>query len=505
MTSLRTRLTVYYTCFFAITLLILGLGTYFLIREALEQGVENDLRAGTHQMMTLYEAGQNRSLSTIVSEDGRVRFEARGELTQLFNNPMLVVQVFGPEGRLVGRSPNLENQQVALVPGWRNLDAGESLVLMQYYDGTRLASQITPLVANIVDQNGVIVDQQIVGILQVTRPLIDVDKTLNLLLLILLAVGGVALLITPLGVTLLSRRALVSIDQVTRTAQGIVNAEDLGQRVPEPNSNDELQRLTVTLNEMLARMERLFVGQRRFVADVSHELRTPLAAMQGNLEILTRSNVRTPELLDETLGDMRRETARLIRMVNDLLLLAQSDSGVELRNEPVEVDTLMLEVYRELRPLANGVTLRIGAEDQVVLNGDRDRLKQALLNLGVNALQHTGPNGSVTLSLERRDGFACLSVADTGEGISPDDLPYIFDRFYRADRSRSRHRGGAGLGLSIVKRIAEAHNGYATVASELHRGSTFAIWLPLDAEQPLLLPEPVSATKTEALPEPVTA
>jgi two-component system OmpR family sensor kinase len=229
----------------------------------------------------------------------------------------------------------------------------------------------------------------------------------------------------------------------------------------------------------------LFSAQRRFVADVSHELRTPLAAMQGNLEVLDRGAARDPELLAESLADMRREVARLIRMANDLLLLAQSEAGVQLRHEPVELDTLLLEVHRELRPLANGVQLKIAEEDQIIVQGDRDRIKQALLNLGVNALQHTRTGSSVTLSLARQGDVAMLSVSDGGTGISPDDLPYIFDRFYRADRSRSRNRGGAGLGLAIVKWIAEAHGGQVAVESSPGSGSRFSILLPLIDQTPI--------------------
>jgi signal transduction histidine kinase len=177
---------------------------------------------------------------------------------------------------------------------------------------------------------------------------------------------------------------------------------------------------------------------------------------------------------------MRQETARMIRMVNDLLLLAQSEVQVQIRRAPVELDTLLLEVHRELRALACGVTLNIGAEDMVTVMGDRDRIKQALLNLGVNALQHTPTGGSVTLSLEQCQGFACITVRDTGTGIAPEDLPHIFERFYRADRSRTRSGGGAGLGLAIVQRVIEAHGGHVSVDSEQHQGSTFIIWLPLD-------------------------
>nr|PZN19328.1 MAG: hypothetical protein DIU80_21705 [Chloroflexota bacterium] len=226
-----------------------------------------------------------------------------------------------------------------------------------------------------------------------------------------------------------------------------------------------------------------------FIADVAPELRPPLAAMQGNLDVLARGAARDPELLAESIADMRREAARLIRMTNDLLLLARSDTGFELHREPVELDTLLLEVHRELRPLAGEVTLAIGEEDQAVVLGDRDRIKQALLNLGINAIQHTPAGGTVTLGLSRQGEWAALTVTDSGTGIAPEDLPHIFDRFYRADQSRSRNRGGAGLGLAIVRWVAEVHGGRVTVSSVPGSGSTFTLLLPLDPSERALQPE----------------
>ncbi len=482
--SLRARLTLSYTGFFAIALLLLGFGVFTAVKQMLYQGVENDLRTGTQQVLAIYSAGGGRNLNAIIASDGQLRLQPRGEVAQIFTNPLLIAQVWSVDGRLLGRSPNMVNQELPLPSNALEIKPGQELLVEQTVRGTKLRTSIVPVMA-VSTIGGQIVDQQLVGFLQIARPLYDIEYTLGLLLSILLGGGAIAVLITSSGVFLLSRSALAPIDQVTRTAQSIVRAEDLGQRVPVPRSQDELQRLTVTINELLGRLELLFVAQRRFVADVSHELRTPLAAMQGNLEILERGAHQNPELLKESLTDMRREMVRLIRMVNDLLLLAQSDLGVQLRQEDVELDTLLLEVHRELRHLAGAVSLRIGTEDQITVRGDHDRLKQALLNLGVNALQYTPAGGSVTLSLEQRNGYACLSVADTGEGIAPHDLPHIFERFYRADRSRSRHGGGAGLGLAIVKRIAEAHNGHVTVASIPGQGSTFALWLPLSAPQPL--------------------
>jgi two-component system, OmpR family, sensor kinase len=260
-----------------------------------------------------------------------------------------------------------------------------------------------------------------------------------------------------------------------------VRAEDLGQRVPAGPTDDELSQLSATINEMLERLQELFSSQRRFVADVSHELRTPLTAMRGNLELLRRGAARDPAALDESLAAMEREANRLVRLVGDLLLLAQAEAGLDIRHEPVALDELVLEVVRELHPLADGVALAPEIAEQVEALGDRDRLKQALLNVVVNALQHTPAGGYVRVALDRVDGHAELRVSDTGEGIVDEDLPRVFDRFYRADKARSRSTGGAGLGLAIVKWIAEAHGGSVKATSAPGHGSTFVLELPLAA------------------------
>lgn len=484
--SLRTRLTLYYAGFFTFALLLLGLGIYMAVQQALEQGVERDLAAGAQQVLAIYQRSPITSGFNVELRNGVPMFgQIRAQPAAIFDNPYVIAQVYSPEGQFLGSSIDPPTLQVLPLPDTaRALEAGQNLRVTQHVDGMRIRSLMRPVVVF----SG---DFQIVGILQMSRPMKDVDRTLHSLLVILLGGGLIAMVATSLGAAALSRAALTPIDQVVRTAQGIVHADDLGQRVPVPRSHDELHRLTTTLNDLLARMEELFMAQRRLVADVSHELRTPLAAMQGNLEVLARGAHRDPALLTESLADMRQETTRMIRMVNDLLLLAQSEARVDIRRDPVELDTLLLEVHRELRALAGGVALQLGAEDMLIVRGDRDRIKQALLNLGVNGLQHTPTGGSVTLSLEQQGPFACISVTDTGTGIAPDDLPYIFDRFYRADRSRTRHGGGAGLGLAIVHRVVAAHGGKVTVQSEQGRGSTFVIWLPLPTADPASLAAPV--------------
>jgi signal transduction histidine kinase len=206
-----------------------------------------------------------------------------------------------------------------------------------------------------------------------------------------------------------------------------------------------------------------------------------------------------PAMLAESLQDIESEVLRLTRMANDLLVLAQADAGVPIRPANVQLDEVVLEVYRELRPLARDVQWRIDLQDQVALLGDRDRLKQALLNLCANALQHTPAGGSITISLRREADQVVLAVADTGPGVPPEQQASIFDRFYRGDQSRSH--GGAGLGLAIVKWVAEAHGGHARLACGGPQQTVFTIELPYTAETA----DKVRESLLEKSPEPTEA
>jgi two-component system, OmpR family, sensor kinase len=276
---------------------------------------------------------------------------------------------------------------------------------------------------------------------------------------------------------------------------------------------------------MLDRIQQLFQTQERLIGDVSHELRTPLTTVQGNIDLLQRmavtplppSGERAQEvntLLNETLVEVQAETQRMSEMISDLLLLAQADSGaLQLQLGPVELDTLLLDVYRQTRRLADHykghgqLEVRLGSEDQAIVHGDRDKLRQVLLNLAENAVKYTQPGGVITLGLRHApDGLpgdsvplegiqaegapasvvrapaVQLYVHDTGIGISEEQQQLIFERFFRTDKARSRELGGSGLGLSIAQSITQAHNGAITVESKLGVGSTFSLWLPLAAE-----------------------
>ncbi len=472
------RLTLSYVGFFAIALLALHVGLYLIVRGVLLESVDSELRLGVEVLRRGF-AESNQTVYGYFRDDRLRAILLRQPPVRDFEATNLYVQFFDADGDLVGRSPNIGDRETAALTldeqRFARALAGEEQITTIERGNLQLRELIAPLRYF----NPVTRREEVVGVLQVARSMAEIQYALQLLFYALTAGGVIVLLAAARGGAWLTRAAFRPIDEIAQTAQSIVRAEDLSRRIPVPPAADELQRLTITVNDLLARLEALFNHQRRFIADVSHELRTPLTAMQGNLEVLARGAARDPQLLQESLDDMRREVARLIRMVNDLLLLARNDAGIQIRREPVELDTLLLETHRELRPLAGQVQLRIGEEDQVIVIGDRDRIKQALLNLGVNAIQHTPPGGIITLSLVRRDGYAALSVADTGYGIAPQDLPYIFDRFYRADRSRCHNGGGAGLGLSIVRSVVEAHGGQVLVSSEPGKGSVFTMLLPL--------------------------
>jgi two-component system, OmpR family, sensor kinase len=274
-------------------------------------------------------------------------------------------------------------------------------------------------------------------------------------------------------------QTLKPLEAITETAEQINRADDLSRRLPYHGpENDEIGNLVGSFNQTLERLEALFTSQQRLLADVSHELRTPLTVIKGNVDLMRRMK----RLDEESLMSIDHEAGRLTRLVGGLLLLAQAESGkLALSMKQVELDLLLTEVFQEMSILAGSrVRVHLNEIDQVYVTGDRDRLKQVFINLVANAIQYTPQGGEVFLSLERIGEQARIICRDTGPGIPAEDLPHIFERFYRAEKSRTRGRTtGFGLGLSIANWIVERHGGRIEVESKEGKGTTFAIWLPV--------------------------
>jgi heavy metal sensor kinase len=296
-----------------------------------------------------------------------------------------------------------------------------------------------------------------------------VTFALGMPLMVALAIGGGYLIM---------RRALMQVDEITVQAEHI-SSHNLSDRLPVHQTGDELERLTVALNRMMGRLEEAFQHINRFSADVSHELRTPLTILRGELEGAVRREQLTPELLD-LLGSALEETERLRTIVDQLLVVSGLDAGnVPMEKTALDLGRLAASTAEQMLLLAEekSITVRCDAPAGVVVDGDPSRLKQVVVNLLDNAIQYTAEGGSISLSAARQNGWATLVVADNGAGIPPDALPHVFERFYRADKARSRYSGGSGLGLSIVKAICTAHSGDIEIASTEGVGTTVTIRL----------------------------
>lgn len=319
-----------------------------------------------------------------------------------------------------------------------------------------------------------------VGYIQVGQLMTGARDTTRLASTIIL-LGGAALAIAIFVTIYYMPGILQPLNNISELAVQITSADDLSRRLPDDGRrSDEIGQLTQAFNHLLERLENLFRTQQRFLADVSHELRTPLTTIRGNLDLMHYMGQNDPELL----SIIEDELGRMTRLVNNLLALARADvGGAAASYERVELDTIFLDVYRQAHALGRPATLILGDVEQVYVSGDPDRLKQVILNLVDNALNYTPEGGQVTMSLTYQAGEARLTVADTGIGIASEDLPHIFDRFYRADKARTRQAGGSGLGLSIVQSIVNTHRGRIEVHSQVGQGSTFTVILPALAAQ----------------------
>jgi two-component system OmpR family sensor kinase len=288
------------------------------------------------------------------------------------------------------------------------------------------------------------------------------------------------------GAYLIAGRAVEPVGRMINEVEAITDGRSLHRRLPVETTGDELARLGATLNAMIARLETSFAALRRFTADASHELKTPLAVLRADVERAMHSSPTSTEHL-VALEESLQETTRMADLVDSLLTLARADEGrFDLHREAFPIEPLVHDVFETAVILGEHAGLHVSlptVEGAIVL-GDRLRLRQLFLNLITNAIKYTSRGGSVELNLRRRDGEVQFAVRDTGIGIAAADLPYIFERFWRADRARSRlsERGGFGLGLAISQWIAQAHGGTLTVQSRLHRGSTFTVSLPVASD-----------------------
>jgi two-component system OmpR family sensor kinase len=452
--SLRLRLTILYSALTGGILLIFGVLLYSLVNILLVTQVDT----------TLYQTANDLLIGWRVGPTGELSQET---LPKLNLTSFIYFQIWDNYGRLHSSSPSLGQINQPFDP------IGYQLKKTIYRNS--MVQKVNLRVLNVPLKAG----ERPVGTLQVAASMTMIDTTRHLLVQTIIIIAGFAILFAAFLSWFFIGQALSPMIDITESALRITDADDLSQRIPQRNpENNEMGRLVTAFNDTLERLEHLFISQQRFLADVSHELRTPLTVIKGNVALMRRMK----EMDKESLDNIEDEADRLTRLVGDLLLEAQAESGkLPLHFAKIELDTLLLEVFKEMRILARDrVHLKLPEIDQIVINGDRDRLKQVLINLIANAINYTPSGGDVVLSLGIVGDNARLIVRDTGLGIPPEDLPHLFERFYRAEKSRSRSKiGGFGLGLSIAYWIVNHHGGQIEVDSAEGKGTTFCIYLPL--------------------------
>ncbi|BBI32231.1 sensor histidine kinase [Cohnella abietis] len=495
--SIRLRLTLWYSGLFAVAFVFFGIIVYNVIYH----NTMNDLERRITQVATKVQA----------TRTGFSQFNLNSSAPG-FNASIIGIQLTtytkDPTGIVSGKSNNLVNWNITFpYPDYQHV---HERFVSQDVEGATFFIYEIPVVDD--SRNGVI------GLLQVGVSIYNEMNLFNQLRTILW-ISGIGGLIAAFGLGMfLSRKALMPINRVTEAAERIQSGSGLGLRIPREKPNDEIGRLTDTLNGMLSGMERAYknledsnAAQRRFVSDASHELRTPLTTIRGNVDLLEKiwlndkrlnpdhveedqekqergalSAVDIQQMSLESIRDIADEARRMSGLVNDLLSLARADAGYSMEMESLSLRALVEEASRRASFLprkSEWVVGPIDALDGVEVRGNRDYLLQLLFILIENGFKYT-PSGFVRLYAVQSAEYVGLTVADTGIGISAEEVPHIFERFYRVDVSRGE-TSGTGLGLSIAKWIADMHQAKLEVTTQLGEGTAFTLWLPIIKRAPV--------------------
>ena len=457
--SIRARLTAWFAGVFGLVLIVLAAATWWVLDDSLHDTIDQAL------------ADRVAAISRFLNAPGTSQSfeELREDL----------------------------REYVALDPGWNLIRIRDSRGVQLYRSDSFDAGVVggspgTPAAASGVYQDLVMRGQPVrmltarVAVagepysVEVAWPVGELQEALDEFRWTALLIIPCGILAAALGGFWISRRALAPVDQIASTARAIT-ARQLGRRLEVPATGDELQRLSETLNDMLARLEAAFAETTRFTADASHELRTPVSLIRTTAEVALR-RPRSAEEYRQALEGIVQESERTSVLVEDLLTLTRADAGADAWSPSrVDLRALIDGLRGKLTTMCEnrGLTLRLDVPgERVLVDGEQAALGRLVVILVDNATKYTPAPGKVRVTLRSANGAAELEVADTGIGIAAEDLPRVFDRFYRADKARSRDSGGAGLGLSIAKWIAERHGGRITIESEARNGCLARVRLP---------------------------
>jgi heavy metal sensor kinase len=479
--SLRFKLTLWYVLILGILLISFSSFLYFTLSKSLHRDVDNKLRS-LAELIALESASP-------LSKFGFGSIDQALETSMNLKPIGKFIQVLDESGNIGRKSENLKNVELPIsLNALKNASKG----LVTFETNHSIGNTPLRIITFPVTENN-----HVTKIVQIASSLEGVEDALNTLFIILIVTVPLALMVASLGGQFLAHKALKPVDNITQTAR-VITSQNLNQRITPPKVKDEISRLIETFNEMISRLDQSFRQIKQFSSDASHELKTPLTILKGEVEVTLRKE-RTPQEYQQTLKSNLEEINRMSQIVEDLLLLSRADTGeVRLNIEDINLTEILNEVLTQMDRLAQSKGLYLSTSNHhqdIHIFGDALRIRELFINLIENGIKYTEEGGSIHITLQKentppvrsqsdweggeKNGFVKVIISDTGIGIAKEDQERIFSRFFRVDKARSRERGGSGLGLSICKWIVEAHQGEIVVESELGKGSSFIVKLPL--------------------------
>lgn len=459
---IKWRLTIWYGAVLSLILIIFASGIFIYFKNSLQESIDAKIRSigevlsssmtDTHNTSVF--GNFERYLENVLGKKPKGKF----------------IQIMDSSGRIGAKMSDIEGE--ALPTSFSALErAMRGEVVYETIERTspRLRMITIPIVEN----------KKVTSVVQVGTSLEDFDETIKKLLLIMIISIPSSICVTIIVGYFMAKKALRPVDQIRRAAVKI-SSSNLDERIDIVGRRDELGRLAETFNAMIGRLKDAFQRINQFSIDVSHELKTPLTILKGETEVALRKE-REKQDYQELLKSNLEEIDRMSCIIDDLLLLSKADTKeIKLNVEDVALRDLVMDVCMDMKVVADkkGVELETSELEDIRLKGDELKLRRMLLNVVENGIKYSHAGGKVSVSSYANNGYAKIDIMDNGIGISEEDIKYIFDRFYRADRSRKRE-SGSGLGLSISRWIAEAHKGSIEVKSQSSQGSMFTIKLPI--------------------------
>lgn len=486
--SIKFRITALYLMVLAALLITMSCGIYFSLSWLLYRNLDDSLKLRAKQLTDFrniigiiasgtFEEAEGENISFFFKDHGRLRdISSKGQKVNIDKEPVEKA-LNGESFFLSMRGPKGEKLRIFVsnyVPDQNEIINEPRPEEKRDHDGRGperppRRPEVFPEIKSTA--------------LVIARQTNDIESTLAILKKILLAAVPLTLAFSGLGGVYLSIRALRPVEAIADTADRI-GASDLKKRI-EVRTKDELGHLAMTLNRMIERLDKAFERQKQFTSDASHELRAPLAIIQAEASLCLQKE-RKPEDYQKSLEIIALEAEQMTLLINQLLMLARGDSGKDtVKFDKICITEFVNEICSDVEILCNEKDIRLVCETDGTLfvMGDSKSLRRLMLNLLENAMKYTASGGTILVSAEKERNVAVISVSDTGMGIPEEDLPYIFERFYRVDKARTRDRSGSGLGLSICRQIAHMHEASLDVDSSLNKGTVFYLRLPLLMEE----------------------